>query len=200
MSLIIDGYNLLHASGILGRGIGPGGLERSRHALLNFLAESLPESEASRTTVVFDAAHAPPGLSRSWHYRGLAVRFSDAPGCADTTIEQLIKLDSAPKRLTVVSSDHRLQRAAKRRRATAVDSDRWFIDLIRQRNEPKPKPPTIIKPGSGLSESEVNYWLRQFGEEPVSDLSADDANPASTSAEPNPYYPFPPGYGEDVVE
>ena len=30
MALVIDGYNLLHASGILGRGIGPGSLERSR--------------------------------------------------------------------------------------------------------------------------------------------------------------------------
>ena len=39
MALLIDGYNLLHASGILGRGVGPGGLERSRLALLNFVAE-----------------------------------------------------------------------------------------------------------------------------------------------------------------
>ena len=30
MSLLIDGYNLLHAVGILGRGIGPGGLRTSR--------------------------------------------------------------------------------------------------------------------------------------------------------------------------
>ena len=48
MALIIDGYNLLHASGILGRGIGPGGLERSRSALLNFLAESLDERQLDR--------------------------------------------------------------------------------------------------------------------------------------------------------
>ena len=30
MSLLIDGYNLLHAAGIMGRGAGPGGLQRSR--------------------------------------------------------------------------------------------------------------------------------------------------------------------------
>ena len=62
MSLLIDGYNLLHASGILGGGLGPGGLERSRLALLNFVAEAVDAKELAHTTVVFDAAGAPPGL------------------------------------------------------------------------------------------------------------------------------------------
>ena len=35
MPLLIDGYNLLHATGILGRGRGHGWLARSREALLN---------------------------------------------------------------------------------------------------------------------------------------------------------------------
>ena len=48
---LIDGYNLLHAVGIIGRGIGPGGLERSRLALLNFLVESLDPKEAATTYV-----------------------------------------------------------------------------------------------------------------------------------------------------
>ena len=47
MSLLIDGYNLLNAVGILGRGVGPGSLERSRLALLNFLAESLAAEEVA---------------------------------------------------------------------------------------------------------------------------------------------------------
>ncbi len=59
MSLLIDGYNLMHAAGILGRGSGPGSLQRSRLALLNFLAESLDPREVPRTTVVFDAHDAP---------------------------------------------------------------------------------------------------------------------------------------------
>ena len=70
MTLIIDGYNLLHASGILGRGIGPGSLERSHGALLNFLAESLDASQLERTIVVFDARQAPPGLRRSCGIEG----------------------------------------------------------------------------------------------------------------------------------
>jgi predicted RNA-binding protein with PIN domain len=55
MRLLIDGYNLLYATGLLGPGIGPGGLERSRMALVNFLAASLEPAELAQTTVVFDA-------------------------------------------------------------------------------------------------------------------------------------------------
>ncbi len=61
MSLVIDGYNLMHVAGILGRGVGPGSLQRSRLALLNFLAESLDPRELPRTTVVFDSHDAPGG-------------------------------------------------------------------------------------------------------------------------------------------
>jgi hypothetical protein len=41
----------------------------------------------------------------------------------------LIRKHSSPRALTVVSSDHRLHRAARRRRATPIDSDRWVADV-----------------------------------------------------------------------
>ena len=56
MSLIIDAYNLLHASGILGKGIGPGGLERSRNALLNFLANTLDDEVRIKVNKVYRKA------------------------------------------------------------------------------------------------------------------------------------------------
>lgn len=192
MSLVIDGYNLLHASGILGRGIGPGSLERSRDALLNFLAESLDARQLAGTTVVFDAHDAPPGLPRVIDHRGLTVRFAPRDSDADAVIEHLIAEHSAPRRLVVVSSDHRLHRAARRRRAKAIDSDVWYADVLRQRIEgARKKTPGSRKPSAPLTEGEVRYWLRQFGvEEP--DTPADDA--------PIPDSPFPPGYGTDIRE
>ncbi|MBI3839722.1 MAG: NYN domain-containing protein [Planctomycetia bacterium] len=167
MSLVIDGYNLLHASGILGHGVGPGGLERSRVALLNFLAESLDEHELPQTTVVFDAREAPPGLPRVIRHRGMTVRFADPASDADQVIEDLIRADSSPRRLVVVSSDHRLHRAARRRRAKAIDSDQWYAEILRQRIARAARKSPDTKPGGTPSESEVRFWLRQFGlEEP----------------------------------
>ena len=70
MSLIIDGYNLMHAAGIIGHGVGPGGLERSRLALLNFVAESIEPAELSVTTMVFDSRQAPPACRASYRIGG----------------------------------------------------------------------------------------------------------------------------------
>ncbi|MFH1266762.1 MAG: NYN domain-containing protein [Planctomycetota bacterium] len=226
MSLLIDGYNLLAAVGIVGRGVGPGGLERSRRALLNFLAESLDLAEIARTTVVFDAADAPPGLPRVVEHRGLTVRFSAGYEDADTLIEELIRAESAPRRLTVVSSDHRLQRAARRRRARAVDSDVWYAQTVRQRRDRRQSSPTPpAKPHVPLLEEDVARWLEQFGGESqlekfIEEVEADQARPVKEptpdelpadhpatdkptdeeAAELQLQNPFPPGYGEDLLD
>ena len=71
MSLIIDGYNLMYAAGVVGPR--PGGLARSRQALLNILAAAIEPEERPRTTVVFDAADAPPGLPHEMKHRGMTV-------------------------------------------------------------------------------------------------------------------------------
>ena len=81
-------------------------------------------------TVVFDARQAPPGLPRELSHRGITVRFAAGYESADELIEQLIQRDSAPRRLVVVSSDHRLHRAARRRKAQAIDSDQWYEQTI----------------------------------------------------------------------
>jgi len=166
MALLIDGYNLLNTTGIAGPEGKASTLERSRLALLNFLAEALDPHEAAHTTVVFDAHSPPPGLPKVIEHRGLTVRFAARYPDADSLIEELIRADTAPRRLTVVSSDHRVQRAARRRRARAVDSHVWHAEMVRrhhQRRESspaKPAPPTLP-----LSPEEVAYWLEQFGDD-----------------------------------
>lgn len=185
MALLIDGYNLIHAANILGRGIGPGGLERARKALLDFLVASLEERERHSTIVVFDAEHAPPGLPRSIQYQGISVRFSAGYGDADELIEELIKKDSAPRALTVVSSDHRLHRAARRRRAKAVDSDVWHAETVRRRlarraqTDSGDEGPAIGDPL--LRPEEVERWKRDIEQQGLGRI-------------------FPPGYGEDLTD
>ncbi|MDZ4819381.1 MAG: NYN domain-containing protein [Planctomycetota bacterium] len=167
MPLLIDGYNLLYASGILARGVGRTSLERARNALLNVLAESIPEAELAKTVIVFDAKEAPWGLSRSTQHRGITIHFASHHEDADSLIEELILADSAPKRLTVVSSDHRLHRAANRRKARAVDSDRWFIELMRNRQQqPSANATETRKPEGPYSPFEVDFWLKEFGADP----------------------------------
>ena len=199
MGLVIDGYNLLHASGILGRGVGRGSLERARHALLNFLAESLDEAVLARTVVVFDARDPPPLLPRETKHRGISVRFAQPNSDADQLIEELIAADSAPRRLTVVSSDHRLHRAARRRRAKAIDSDQWYAQVLRARIDRTRARSPSLKPNELPTDNEVQFWLRQFGLESIEPATSDDQS-SDQEPRPSPNNPFPPGYGEDVSE
>jgi predicted RNA-binding protein with PIN domain len=218
MSLLIDGYNLLNATGIVGRGAGASSLERSRRALLNFLADSLEPDERAHTTVVFDAAHVPRGLPRVVEHRGLCVRFAAGYAEADALIEELIRADTAPRRLTVVSSDHRLQRAARHRRAKAVDSDVWFAQVVRRRLDAGQPAETIpAKPHAPLSKGEVAAWIERFGGEAAlegiaetaeADFDREAPEPTGTQTSEKPTdreaadlaNPFPPGYGEDLLE
>ena len=210
MSLLIDGYNLLHASGILPRGSGPSTLPRAREALLNYLVAVLPPEELTQTTIVFDAADAPPGLPDVYTQRGLTIRFAREHATADDLLEVLIRNDSAPRKLTVVSSDHQVQRAARRRRANTVDSDLWHADIRRRRRDEGAASETEIKPIAPLNEAEVQHWLEEFGDvdisQPASKIPpASESNGAERAArtktidECDLSNPFPPGYGEDLL-
>ena len=206
MALIIDGYNLLNASGVFGRGRGPNSLERSRVALLDFLAEYLDPVELSGTRIAFDAKDAPPGLPRESVYRGLTVQFAARHEEADDLIEELIRAESAPRKLTVVSSDHRLQRAARRRKATAIDSDVWFDQVVARRRERKRAGGEAdVKPEKLQSENDVTAWLQKFGDVDLDDLDACPDAPDDMKGSDDVHgldeltNPFPPGYGEDVL-
>lgn len=196
--LLIDGYNLLYVAGIPGRGFGIKALERSRLGLLRFLVETLTPQELAETTVVFDAKDAPPGLPRSFEYHGITVRFAAKYKTADALLEELIEAEQSPRQLTVVSSDHQVQRAARRRRARAVDSDVWHDEAQRRRKQREhPNRPASLKPIGPLLAEDVARWLEQFGGEHLMDevIEEEQADKPGLSDAHNP---FPPGYGEDL--
>ena len=159
MTLIIDGYNLLHASGVFGADRGPRGFEQSRLALLDMLVDLLGD-EAAETIVVFDAARAPDGLPARLTHGGIRVWFAREYPDADSLIEELVDIDDAPTNLLVVSGDRRLQAAARRRRADAVSSETWLASMRERRRkrrlQPETKPP---EPGP----ADVEGWKRYFG-------------------------------------
>jgi len=159
MTLIIDGYTLLHASGVFGAERGPRGFEQSRVALLDLLCDLL-DDHATDTIVVFDAARAPDGLPGRLVHRGIRVWFAREYPDADTLIEELVEDDTAPAHLVVVSSDRRLQVAARRRRAKAVSCEEWLADARANRRrrehraaDEKPAAPTP---------ADVEYWKKYF--------------------------------------
>ena len=187
--LIIDGYNLLHAAGLSQARYAPGDLQRQRHRLLVRLANSLTEAERVRCTVAFDAIDAPSGLARHFRHAEISIQFA-APGHdADTLIEALIEAHSAPSQLVVVSSDHRLQKAAKHRRAEGIDSEVFLERLAaRAKAAAAALPPSQSKPNSGSAagKEDVSYWLGEFGDINVEEL-ARSADPEADLAKTDPW-------------
>lgn len=209
MALLLDGYNVLYAVGILGHGVGPGTLERARLALVNFLVEALPPEEVPHTTVVFDAQQAPADLPHTQRHRGLLVRFSVGYENADALLAELIRTASAPRRLTVVSNDHQVQQAARRRRAKVLEVEPWWSATERQRRRRHaPAPETPAERPGPLSEAEVAFWLKEFSSLPPSEPAPAPREPhvpppSSPPESEKPIVmenPFPPGYGEDLLE
>ena len=171
-SYVIDGYNLLHAMGVLlGKVVGPQGLEKARQKLLTSLAEAFG-SDAGKLTVVFDAAAAHAVAHAEQTIHGIRVLFAVADQEADDLIERLITQHPHPRHLAVVSDDHRLQRAARRRHAQDMSCGE-FLDVVDRQRQPVegegPQPPPAkegpteearqMKP----SRAETQHWLAEFG-------------------------------------
>lgn len=191
MSLIIDGYNLLYAAGIGGQWETEDSFQQDRIALLESLRSVIDPRELSKTTVVFDSQVALPHLPKVFHHREIEVRFSYGYPDADALIERMIQEHTAPKRLMVVSSDHRVQRAARRRKASTMDSDAWYRWMIRRRNERQAAATAAPRPMPAVSEGELDQWLKFFGEidqDELAELGAPTTDPrwATHPREPEP--------------
>lgn len=92
----------------------------------------------------------------------LEVLFAGLAGDADTVIADKIRASTAPKRLTIVSSDRKVQAAARTRKAEVIKSEVFWTNLQKQLGRRR----TIREPSAkrwGLSESETEQWLKLFG-------------------------------------
>ncbi|HIA18265.1 MAG TPA: hypothetical protein EYN70_02400 [Planctomycetaceae bacterium] len=208
--LLIDGYNLLYATDITGQGRDAGTLQAARQALLDFLVDSLRSNLLERTVIVFDAKNPPPGLPRRVKQAGLLIHYATGFPNADELLKQYLEIHTAPRQVLVVSSDHEVQRAARRRRAGFIDSDAWYRKLLAQRNHPENPDLQLAseKPTNPPSAAEVQEWLEQFGSNPADPLSLDDSATTGQTVSGDDQAPedvtdisnpFPPGYGEDLL-
>jgi len=166
MRTLIDGYNLMFAIGLMERKFGPDGFRKVRQRFLNDLAAALDPVEAHQTTIVFDANDPPPAVPSQLRHKGLTVIFAVGDEDADSRLEHLIAHHSAPKGLTLVSSDHRVRDAARRRKAQVVTAEEFWERIKRPRRPKTPTPPPTAEERGrreGLSAAESAYWMAAFG-------------------------------------
>jgi uncharacterized protein len=167
VTFLVDGYNLMHASGLARRGLPAGALQKARTRFLNWLADAADGRDAL-IRVVFDSMTAAGGPLKSNH-RGIEVSFSRGR-TADDEIEEILEAEERPARLTVVSDDTRLREAARRRGASFLSCPE-FIDWAIERRPPppdhSPSPNQPEKPEPAPSEAEKAAWLAAFSRPPA---------------------------------
>ncbi len=156
MPYLIDGNNLIFA-------LAEAGPEVDRVGLCELLAGLVTAGEKVR--IVFDGPAPGPPADRRIAETGVAVTF--CPGSpADDEIIARIQADSAPRLLTVVSTDRQLRRAATRRKCTAVTSEdfaRRLSQMLRVANGPAAGQREPREKRTGLTAEETKKWLAEFG-------------------------------------
>ncbi len=156
--VIIDGHNLLWA--VWGAREGP---ERISDLQLCRLVGWYLAQIGETGEIVFDGP-GPRDKSDFGAIEGVEVLFSGFRTDADTVIGDKIKASTAPRRLTVVSSDRRLRKAARARRAIAVKSE-VFWSQVQKESRRSSKASREDEPAGkekGLTESETEHWLEFF--------------------------------------
>ena len=154
--IIIDGNNLLHAV----YKIEEDSISAKAIELCRIVSRYL-KLTGQNGEIIFDGA-GPRDKSPFENIDIPEVFFAGAGSDADTVIEDKIRLDSAPKRLTIVSSDRRLRKAAHTRKATAVKSEDFWAEVQKQLSKKRPRPEPKAK-SEGISEIETEQWLDFFG-------------------------------------
>ncbi|GAB4536925.1 MAG: NYN domain-containing protein [Anaerolineae bacterium] len=93
-----------------------------------------------------------------WSKGGISVRQAGSGQSADALMIRDLRRHHHPPELTIVTSDHAIQRVARQLKARVIDSMTFATELTRppQKGNSADMPP--------LSEEEVKEWLTIFGQ------------------------------------
>ncbi len=154
--LIVDGHNLLHAISKHGEdAVAFSDVE------LSWIIGRYLKLTGRKGEIVFDGT-GPRDKSGFERIHDVDIIFAGAGSDADSVIEEKIRINTAPKRLLIVSSDRRLRKAARARKATSIKSEDFWDRVQKRLSRKRPiKEPSAKR--MGLSESETKQWLKYFG-------------------------------------
>jgi predicted RNA-binding protein with PIN domain len=160
MPFLIDGNNLMYALRDVGLEVGRGGLCR----LLGKFASS-----GQKVRVVFDGTPPYGPLAQQIQDDRIDVKYS-AGRTADDVIIECIAADSAPRRLTLVSTDHEIRDAGRSRKCKLETSENFAKTLVRMLEEsPKNRPSEPPEKRVGLAPEQTRAWLKELNVEEDND-------------------------------
>ena len=158
MPYLFDGYNLYHTL----RKASDELQSLTPRLMCELIAQDMAQLR-DKASVVFDGHPLRGQFDQDATIGSVTIVHSRSQSDADTVLERMIRENTAPRRLTVVSSDHRVKRAARRRRAQAVTSQDYIEQLFKRLAKPPRQPSEPREKQRGVVPGELKEWLDLFG-------------------------------------
>lgn len=154
MRFIIDGYNLIHRSGLFD--YCGGDITRSREKLENTLLNYLSSRKGLSATLIYDSRGSRHPSNKKVSSL-LSIHF--AHGDADSEINSIIRRQSSNRNIVVVSTDIKdILNTAKRERVRRRTSESFWRLISSPFNNSKAESPSM-----GIKESdETTNWYRSI--------------------------------------
>lgn len=141
ITMILDGYNVIHAVPELARYMDYS-LQSAREALIRLCQEyRIRRGDIGRLYVVFDGRDAYASGSPEQHHGSVTVLFAQKPEEADGRILSLIEAQKGRSRCVVVSNDNEVFNNARAFSARVL-SVQEFYKKAQSANTPRPQPST----------------------------------------------------------
>ncbi|MBI2429120.1 MAG: NYN domain-containing protein [Ignavibacteriales bacterium] len=151
---IIDGYNVIHSIPSLKKTLAHDA-QSARELFIHSVAQ-LTHQRKFRCTIVFDGS-APTDAAKQSPHAPVHVLYS-FPQTADAKIKQMIEQSKNRSLLVIVSSDREIQNFA-RVCSCQTHSSKHFANLLSQGDDS-----VTEKSDTSLSQTQINEWLKIFGE------------------------------------
>lgn len=161
MRYLIDGHNLVFAMKNGADQLAGFEVSHTAQLLCKVLQEYMYHKRAD-AVLYFDGL-GPQDRRFYNNFTHVNVVFAGADYEADDYIIGDVETDTAPKSLVVVSTDRRVKEVAKKKKCRMIDSFDFWCDMVEYVNKPKKKKPEPSAKTKGLSESEVDAWMKVFG-------------------------------------
>jgi len=184
MPLIVDAYNVLHVTGILppdlagldlaglARLIERSSVGRQRVTLVCDGLPPVPQDSAAGSRPgsgvrPLESADDPPhDVLTILDDSPIEVRYAGRQRSADDLMAELIQQDSAPRRLTVVSSDREILATAKARKCPTMTSEQFLERLALDASRARRDPRSDAKPTTGKLPDELMDEAQRLLDDP----------------------------------
>jgi predicted RNA-binding protein with PIN domain len=179
MPIVVDAYNVLHVTGVLSPDLAGGDLAE--------LAALIATSRYRRETALLACDGVATAAAAKVREPSVRVAFAGGGRTADDYIATFVQASSAPRSLTVVSSDRAVLKSARRRGCATLTGERFLAQLEADRRSFRGERDGGKPVAEGMPRETLEEWMATFGlDEGMRKIPASRPGPGSRGSRSEP--------------